>query len=243
MNKDTVILIPARMDSTRLPGKPLKLIKGKPMIIHVAEQAKAADIGEIIIATDHKEIEKIVQDFGFQTFLTKAEHASGSDRIYEALCALDPKKEKNYIINLQGDLPDINPKYIKKLARILKETEADIATLATYIHTEQEKQNPNIVKIIASPINKVYFKALYFTRAKAPYGEGPYYHHIGIYGYKRYALEKFCTYKTSSLEKRERLEQLRALENDMKIIFSLVPQAPVGVDTQEDLENIKKIMQ
>lgn len=235
----TLIIIPARMGSTRLPNKPLAIIDNRPMIICVAQQAKKTNCPNILVATDDKKIIKIVEEHKFQAFLTKEDHSSGSDRIYEALCAVDPDEKYEYIVNLQGDLPTIDPKDISALIELLHKTKADIVTLGTKIQSSEEKNNPNIVKIIASPYNQKHFRALYFTRANAPYGSGPSYHHIGIYGYNRRSLKKFVKSSPSLLEQQEKLEQLRALENNMTIEGIFVDHAPMSVDTAEDLKKIK----
>lgn len=235
-----IILIPARMASTRLPGKPLADIAGKPMIVRVAERAKEADCGEVAIATDTVEVKQAAEKYGFQAIMTRADHESGSDRIYEALRNLGG--EYDSIINVQGDLPTIAPDDIRAAIAPLEDPKCDIATLAMEISDESEKTNPNVVKLIGSPIGKDLMRALYFTRATAPYGDGPLYHHIGLYGYKRAALERFVSLPPSMLEQREKLEQLRALEDGMTIHAAIVDSVPLGVDTPEDLEKARAVM-
>ncbi|MDB2414323.1 3-deoxy-manno-octulosonate cytidylyltransferase [Rickettsiales bacterium] len=232
-----VICIPARLASTRLPNKPLADINGKPMIIHVLERAKEANIGDIIVACAEKEIADNVEKFGGKAILTDPELPSGTDRIYQALKKANYKAD--YVVNVQGDLPTLDPALINKSVDILKNDEkVDISTLAAIIKNEDERENPNVVKAVISFDNEKNKtgKALYFTRASAPYGNGDLYHHIGLYAYKMQALEKFVNLPPSSLEKREKLEQLRALENNMRIDVAIVDTVPLGVDTQEDLQ-------
>lgn len=236
---ETLVLVPARMASTRLPDKPMADICGKPMIIHVLERAKEADIGTPVVCTDSKIVFDAVKDYAGEAVMTRKDHPSGSDRIWEALCLLDPRKQVEFVVNVQGDLPTIDPELIRASLAPLKNRSTDIATLATEITDSNEKVNPNVVKAIGTPIDTNLLRALYFSRATAPYGEGPLYHHIGLYAYRRNALEKFVSLSPSSLELREKLEQLRALENGMRIDISLVKTAPLGVDTQLDLEKAR----
>ncbi|MCO4316851.1 3-deoxy-manno-octulosonate cytidylyltransferase [Phyllobacterium sp. 21LDTY02-6] len=235
-------LIPARMASTRLPNKPLADIEGKPMIVHVAERAMATGLGRTVVATDSEDIRAAVTARGLEAVMTRNDHESGSDRIYEALCALDPDKSFDAIINVQGDLPTIDPATIKRALRPLEDGPADIATLGVEISRDDEKTNPNVVKIVGSPQSESRLRALYFTRATAPWGEGPLYHHIGLYAYRRQALERFVGLGPSPLEKRERLEQLRALEAGMRIDVEIVDSVPLGVDTPEDLERARQLL-
>ncbi len=237
-----LILIPARMASTRLPGKPLADIAGLPMIGQVASRAAESGAGEIAIATDSDEVARAVEALGFVAVMTAASHQSGSDRIFEALQKLDPEGRYTTIVNLQGDLPTIDPALIAGAANVLEEGDADIATLGVEIEDEAEKTNPNVVKIVGSPLAPDRLRALYFTRATAPWGEGPLYHHIGIYAYRRAALECFVGLGPSPLETRERLEQLRALEAGMRIDVGLVRSVPLGVDTPEDLERARAML-
>ena len=233
---DTLILIPARMASTRLPGKPLADIVGKPMIVRVWECALAAGIGRPVVATDSAEVLAAVEAHGGEAVMTREDHQSGSDRIWEAVTKIDPQGNAEFIINVQGDLPTIEGLTIVDSLAPLHESDADIATLATEITVEVERTNPNVVKVVGTPIGENRLRALYFTRATAPYGDGPLYHHIGLYAYRRAALEKFVSLPPSPLEMREKLEQLRALEAGMRIDVALVDAAPIGVDTPEDLE-------
>lgn len=242
MALEPIILIPARIGSTRLPQKALAEIGGKPMIVHVAEQAKKAAIGRTIIATDHNDIAKVVAEYGHEYLLTRSDHKSGSDRIYEALIHIDPEQRYNAILNIQGDLPTIMPHEIISALHPLENSFTDIATLGAQIIEEDEKRDPNVVKVIGTPLSQNRLRALYFTRATAPYGEGPLYHHIGIYAYRREALEKFVSFKPSTLEMREKLEQLRALEHNMRIDVEIVDTIPLSVDTQRDLDRVRKIL-
>lgn len=236
----TLTLIPARLGSTRLPGKPLADIGGKPMIVHVAERAIAARLGRAVVATDSDEVFAAVRAHGLEAIMTRGDHESGSDRIYEALLALDPAGEVDAVINVQGDLPTIEPEIIASALRPLEDGSADIATLGVEITEESEKTNPNVVKIVGSPLaGGKRLRALYFTRATAPYGNGPLYHHIGLYAYRRAALERFVRLGPSVLEKRESLEQLRALEAGMRIDVELVKSVPLGVDTAFDLDRAR----
>lgn len=236
----TLTLIPARLGSTRLPGKPLADIGGKPMIVHVAERAMAARLGRAVVATDSDEVFAAVRAHGLEAVMTRSDHESGSDRIYEALLALDPAGEIDAVINVQGDLPTIDPEIIASALRPLEDGPADIATLGVEITEESEKTNPNVVKIVGSPLGSdKRLRALYFTRATAPYGNGPLYHHIGLYAYRRAALERFVRLGPSVLEKRESLEQLRALEAGMRIDVELVKSVPLGVDTAFDLDRAR----
>jgi 3-deoxy-manno-octulosonate cytidylyltransferase (CMP-KDO synthetase) len=237
-----LILIPARMASTRLPGKPLADIAGKPMIVHVARRAAESGLGRVVVATDTAAVAEAVAAHGFEAVMTRADHQSGSDRIHEALAALDPAGEVETVINVQGDLPTIEPGTIAASAAPLSDPEVDIATLGVEIVREEEKTNPNVVKIVGSPVSPGRLRALYFTRAAAPWGEGPLYHHIGLYAYRRAALERFVSLPPSPLEKRERLEQLRALEAGMRIDARVVAAVPLGVDTPDDLERARRML-
>jgi 3-deoxy-manno-octulosonate cytidylyltransferase (CMP-KDO synthetase) len=239
----TLVMIPARMASTRLPGKPLADIAGLPMIVQVAKRAEEAKVGRIVVAVDDQEVFDVVKAAGFDVVLTRHDHQSGSDRIYEALTKVDPDAKAEYVINVQGDLPTIEPEAVRASLRpLLDSASTDIATLTVEITDEHEKTNPNVVKIVGSPLSETRLKALYFTRATAPYGNGPLYHHIGLYAYRRAALEKFVTLGPSVLEKRESLEQLRALEAGMRIDAEIVNSVPLGVDTPADLEKARAIL-
>ncbi|MBB4183533.1 3-deoxy-manno-octulosonate cytidylyltransferase (CMP-KDO synthetase) [Sinorhizobium terangae] len=237
-----LVLIPARMASTRLPGKPLADICGLPMIVQVAKRAAEADVGRIVVAVDHRDVFEAVSDAGFEAIMTRVDHQSGSDRIHEALLKADPRGETEIVINVQGDLPTIEPGPIRAALKPLENAATDIATLTVEITDEHEKTNPNVVKVVGSPLSESRLRALYFTRATAPHGAGPLYHHIGLYAYRRKALETFVSLKPSVLEKRESLEQLRALEAGMRIDVEIVNSVPLGVDTPDDLERARRIL-
>ena len=238
----TLVLIPARMAATRLPGKPLLDIAGLPMIVHVLRRAEAAGIGRVAVATDTPEIAAAVTAHGGEAVMTRADHPSGSDRIFEALGKLDPGGKCEIVVNLQGDFPTILPENIGSVLDPLADPAVDIATLAAEIHTEEESLNPNVVKAVGSPIGPRRLRALYFTRATAPWGDGPRYHHIGLYAYRRAALERFVSLAPSMLERQEKLEQLRALEAGMRIDVMIVDTVPRGVDTPTDLETARRIL-
>jgi 3-deoxy-manno-octulosonate cytidylyltransferase (CMP-KDO synthetase) len=238
----TLVLIPARMAATRLPGKPLLDIAGLPMIVHVLRRAEAAKIGRVAVATDTPEIAAVVKSHGGEAVMTHADHPSGSDRIYEALGKLDPGGRAEFVVNLQGDFPTISLDNISSVLGPLADATVDIATLAAEIHTEEESTNPNVVKVVGSPLSENRLRALYFTRATAPWGDGPRYHHIGLYAYRRAALERFVGLAPSTLERREKLEQLRALEAGMRIDVTVVDTVPRGVDTPADLETARRIL-
>jgi 3-deoxy-manno-octulosonate cytidylyltransferase (CMP-KDO synthetase) len=239
---DPVILIPARMASTRLPGKPLADICGEPMIVHVWRRAQEAGIGPVIVATDAPQVIAAIERVGGIAIMTRADHPSGSDRIHEAVEAFDPEGRHDVIVNVQGDLPTIDPEAIAASVPPLADKSVDIATLITEIKREEEKTDPNVVKAIVSGIGPTHFRALYFTRATAPTGPGPLYHHIGLYAWRRSALQRFVTLKPSPLEIRERLEQLRALEAGMRIDAALVDDVPLGVDAPHDLERAREVI-
>ncbi|HEV7602377.1 MAG TPA: 3-deoxy-manno-octulosonate cytidylyltransferase [Bradyrhizobium sp.] len=238
----TLVLIPARMAATRLPGKPLLDIAGLPMIVHVLRRAEAADVGRVAVATDTPEIAAAVKSHGGEAVMTSADHPSGSDRIYEALGKLDPRRETEIVINLQGDFPTIRPDNIRAVLGPLGDAAVDIATLAAEIHTDEESSNPNVVKMIGSRLSERRLRALYFTRAAAPWGDGPRYHHVGVYAYRREALQRFVGLPPSALERQEKLEQLRAIEAGMRIDVTIVDTVPRGVDTPEDLETTRRIL-
>jgi 3-deoxy-manno-octulosonate cytidylyltransferase (CMP-KDO synthetase) len=237
-----LVLIPARMAAARLPGKPLLDLAGLPMIVHVLRRAEAARIGRVAVATDTPEIAAVVTAHGGEAVMTRTEHPSGSDRIHEALGQLDPRGAAEIVVNLQGDFPTILPEHIRSVLGPLADPAVDIATLAAEIHVEEERTNPNVVKLVGSPVEARRLRALYFTRTTAPWGDGPHYHHIGVYAYRRSALQRFVALAPSTLERRERLEQLRALEAGMRIDVSLIDTVPRGVDTPADLETARQIL-
>ncbi|MGC1350078.1 MAG: 3-deoxy-manno-octulosonate cytidylyltransferase [Xanthobacteraceae bacterium] len=239
---DVLILIPTRMAATRLPGKPLAEIAGMPMIAHVLRRAQEAEIGPVVVATDARAIAVAVEKAGGRAVLTRADHASGSDRIFEALTQVDPQGRVKIVVNMQGDLPTLAPAAIAAALAPLAEAAVDIGTLAAEITVAKERTDPYVVKVVGTPLAPGRLRALYFTRASAPAGEGPLYHHIGLYAYRRQALERFVKLPPSPLERRERLEQLRALEAGMRIDVALVDGVPLGVDTPEDLEKARAML-
>jgi 3-deoxy-manno-octulosonate cytidylyltransferase (CMP-KDO synthetase) len=241
-SEHTLVIIPARLASARLPNKPLADIAGEPMVVRVARQAALADVGRVAVATDSPEIAEVVTAAGFEAVMTRDDHQSGSDRVFEAATILDPDAKAGIILNVQGDIPAIEPETIRRSVLPLAASAADLATLAVEIVDEAEKTNPNIVKVIGTPIGEGLLRALYFTRATAPYGEGPLYHHIGLYAWRRPALQRFVSLRPSTLEKRESLEQLRALEDGMRIDVAIVDSVPLGVDTPADLARARQIL-
>ncbi len=239
-----LIVIPARLAATRLPGKPLARIGNAPMIVHVMRRALEADLGDVIVACDAEEIASAVREAGGQAILTNPAHPSGSDRIWEAVQKFDPEGQYDIIINLQGDVPTLEPRLLHALLAPLADQSIDISTLATVITRADEHTNPAVVKaIISQPEGAAHATALYFTRATAPSGDGPRYHHIGVYGYRRSALQKFVSLPPSPLEKREKLEQLRALEHGLRIGVAVVDTVPLGVDTPEDLARARELLE
>jgi 3-deoxy-manno-octulosonate cytidylyltransferase (CMP-KDO synthetase) len=241
-NRDILILIPARMAATRLPGKPLADIAGKPMIEHVIRRAEAAQLGEVMVATDSEPIQAAVEKAGARALMTSADHASGSDRIFEALQIADPDGRVRIVVNVQGDLPTLAPDDLRSAVSLLDDPSVDIGTLCAEIVRDEERASPHVVKVVGSPVAPQRLRALYFTRATAPYGDGPLYHHIGLYAYRRAALERFVALPPSALEQREKLEQLRALEAGMRIDAAIVSSVPLGVDTPEDLETARRLL-
>ncbi|MDX2074155.1 MAG: 3-deoxy-manno-octulosonate cytidylyltransferase [Alphaproteobacteria bacterium] len=251
-----LVLIPARLASTRLPNKPLADIGGAPMIVHVLERALAAKIGDVAVACDSQQIGDAVAAAGGRYVLTDPDLPSGSDRIYRALLQIDPEKKYDVIINVQGDMPTLDPDIIRAAAALLDDPLVDIGTLAAVIASDEERNDPAVVKVVmghGSLVNSqvqpktkdqrpATGKALYFSRSLIPHGEGPHYHHIGIYAYRRAALETFVSLPPSVLEKAEKLEQLRALEAGMRLDVAVVDTVPLGVDTPEGLEKARKLI-
>lgn len=241
-----LIVIPARMQASRLPGKPLADICGEPMIIHVWRRARESEMGQVVVATDSADIMGAVEASGGEAVMTRVDHESGTDRVFEAVQAVDPGGVHDIIVNLQGDLPTLDPGLITACVAPLEADETlDIATLAAAIKDEDERTDPHVVKVVGtkSGRDQKQLRALYFTRATAPFGEGPLYHHIGIYAFRRTALEKFVSLPRSELEMREKLEQLRALEAGMTIAVALVDTIPVGVDTPADLDRAREMLE
>jgi 3-deoxy-manno-octulosonate cytidylyltransferase (CMP-KDO synthetase) len=236
-----VLLIPARMASTRLPNKPLADIAGLPMIVRVWRQAVAAGLGPVVVAAGEPQIVAAVEAAGGRAVLTDPDLPSGSDRIWAALGHLDTRHD--VIVNLQGDLPALDPAQLRTVVAALDKSGADIATLTAAIDNDADRTNPAVVKaVVAWDASGALGRALYFTRATAPTGEGPLFHHVGLYAYRREALESFVALPPSPLELREKLEQLRALEAGMTIAVARVDEAPLSVDTPDDLERARKLL-
>ncbi|MGH6961073.1 MAG: 3-deoxy-manno-octulosonate cytidylyltransferase [Dongiaceae bacterium] len=251
--RQPIVVIPARLASTRLPNKPLADIHGEPMIVHVWRRAVAAAVGPVLVACAEAAIADAVRSAGGEAILTRPDHPSGSDRIFEAVQTVDPEGRHDAVINLQGDLPTVDPRAIRAVLAPLAEPTVDIATIATLIDSAEERDNPNMVKaavafpgdIVGLPAEARSAKvgrALYFSRLPVPSGEGPHYHHVGIYAFRRAALARFVALPPGRLERRERLEQLRALEAGMRIDVALVDSAPFGVDTPADLARARTIL-
>jgi 3-deoxy-manno-octulosonate cytidylyltransferase (CMP-KDO synthetase) len=236
-----LIIIPVRIGSTRLPRKPLADIHGKPMIQHVWERAIQSQVGPVVIATDDAHIAQVIQGQGGHVVMTPAELPSGSDRVHHALQQVDPSGKHDVVINLQGDLPNIDVQAIRDVMKPLTHTHVDVATLAAPMTDPEDIQNPNIVKIAMADQEGVQV-ALYFSRSPIPHGEGPYYHHIGLYAYRRPFLQKFVDLPPSTLELRERLEQLRLVEKGVRFGVGLVDAIPQSVDTPDDLVKVCGLM-
>lgn len=241
--ENPIIVIPARMASERLPNKPLADIHGEAMIVHVWRRAMEANIGPVLVACAEPEIAEAITQAGGKAVLTDPNHPSGSDRVFEAIEAFDPERRYDAVVNVQGDLPTLDPAVIQKVFAPLGKDTVDIATLACEITLEEERTNPNVVKVVSGLEDGANVgRALYFSRATAPYGEGPLYHHIGLYAFRRTALTRFVGLTPGILERREKLEQLRALENGMRIDVALVDTVPLGVDTAPDLERARALL-
>lgn len=241
--QNTIVVIPARMASTRLPGKPLADIHGLPMIVHCWKRAVEADIGQVLVAAAEVEIADAVRSRGGDAIVTNPALPSGSDRIAEALALRDPQRRFDYVVNLQGDLPTIDTLSIRRcLAGLLNEA-ADISTIAALIDDAEDVANPNIVKAI-SPLSEereVAF-ARDFVRNAGPEHQPPFWHHIGLYAYRRPVLERFVALPVSAREAERKLEQMRALDNGMRIVVVRVDTVPLGVDTPEDLETARRML-
>jgi len=239
---NTIVVIPARMASTRLPGKPLAEIAGEPMIVQVWRRAVEAEVGPVVVACAEREIADAVEAAGGRAVLTRPDHPSGSDRVHQAV--VDLASEADVVVNLQGDLPTIEPAAIRALDDVLAEAPfADIATLVTETRSPAEAADENVTKaVVAFAAGAATGRALYFSRQRVPFGEGPHYHHIGIYAYRRDALDRFVALPPSPLEQRERLEQLRALEAGMTILARRVDSVPLGVDTPAHLAEARRIL-
>lgn len=238
-----LIIIPARLGATRLPGKPLADILGEPMIVHVWRRVAAAKAGPVYVATDSQEIADVIRQAGGEAVMTGGQHESGSDRVHEAAGIVDPERKAEIVVNVQGDMPMLHPDVVSAALEPLDDASVDIATVAARIVEPGECLDPAVVKIVPSAFSKPgIFRAIYFSRGGAPYGPGAYYHHIGIYAFRRAALDKFIALPPSALERRERLEQLRALEAGMRIDVKLVDSIPFGVDVPADLERARALL-
>jgi 3-deoxy-manno-octulosonate cytidylyltransferase (CMP-KDO synthetase) len=237
-----IVVIPARMAATRLPNKPMADIHGEPMIVHVWRRAQEADIGPVVVATDSEVIAEAITRRGGRVQMTRGDHPSGTDRVHEAVSALDPTGAHDAVVNVQGDLPTIAPATIRAALVPLMDPAVDVATLVAEIVREEERTAPQVVKMVGSVLAPGRFRCLYFTRATAPWGEGPLWHHIGLYAWRRAALARFVALPPSGLEQREKLEQLRALEAGMRIEAIAVDAVPLGVDTPEDLERAREML-
>ena len=241
--RSPIVVIPARMGSTRLPGKPLADIHGEPMIVHVWRRADEAGVGPVVVACAETEIAAAVEAAGGRAVLTRPDHPSGSDRVFEALTRFDPEARHDAVINLQGDLPTVTHAVVAAVVTALATDGVDIATAVAAIADATERDDPNVVKAaIAFAPGATVGRALYFSRALIPAGAGPHYHHIGIYAYRRGALKRFVTLPAGMLERRERLEQLRALEHGMRIDAALVDTVPLGVDPPSDLARARRLL-
>ena len=238
----TLVLIPSRMAASRLPGKPLADIHGAPMIVHVWRRATEAAIGRVVVATDDHRIAGAVRAAGGEAVMTAADHLNGTSRINEALAHIDPDGRIATVVNVQGDLPTVAADTIRAVLEPLRDPAVDIATVAAEIVRDAERSNPAVVKVVGSPVGERRLRALYFTRATAPWGEGPLYHHIGLYAYRRDLLARYVALPPSTLELREKLEQLRALEAGMRIDVGVVDAVPLGVDTPEELERARRML-
>lgn len=235
-----IVLIPARMASSRLPGKPLADIGGVPMIVRVWQRAVAADIGPVVVACSEHEVQKAVEAAGGRAVMTNPALPSGSDRVWAALNAVDRGFEHDLVVNLQGDLPVFDPAILKAALDAMVTTGAEIGTCAAEIEDEKEAENPSVVKVVATwDVGHTRGRAHYFTRTKAPWGKGPWFHHVGVYIYRREALQRFVGLQPSPLELREKLEQLRAIEAGMAIAVGRVDEVPLSVDTPADLEKAR----
>jgi 3-deoxy-manno-octulosonate cytidylyltransferase (CMP-KDO synthetase) len=241
--ENTAIIIPARLQASRLPNKPLLEIHGKPMIQHVWERAVLSQLGEVLVATDSVDIKNLVEGLGGNACMTSVKHTSGTDRIYEALNKFDLDQRIQFVINLQGDLPTINSEALSTVLSLIEEEGSEMGTLASVFSDKSEIKKNQVVKAFCDyKENENSTLALDFIRKNDNYDENKLYHHIGIYSFRRETLKKFVTLSQTERENNEKLEQLRALDNDIKIKVGLIDFLPLGVDTPEDLEEIKKII-
>lgn len=237
----SIVLIPARLAASRLPNKPLADVAGQPLIVQVLRRAVEADVGPVAVACCDISVAEAVGRAGGRAVMTDPDHPSGSDRIFEALQTIDPDGAYDTVVNVQGDLPTIAPGDVAAALEALVSSDADVSTIAAEIRDPRERDDPSVVKAILSlPPGAEQGRALYFTRATAPSGDGPLFHHIGLYVYRREALARFVDLPPTPLERRERLEQLRLLENGMRIVCRVVESVPLGVDTPADLEEARR---
>jgi 3-deoxy-manno-octulosonate cytidylyltransferase (CMP-KDO synthetase) len=238
-----IVVIPARMASTRLPGKPLAEINGKPMILHMLDRGRQAGIGPVAVACGDREIADTVRAAGGRAVLTDPALPSGSDRVHAALAELDPGGVHDVVVNLQGDLPTLDPGALRLVVMPLADPKVDIGTLVVPIRDEIEAATSSFVKAAcAFQDGQAIASVLYFSRQAIPWGQGPRWHHLGIYAYRRAALDRYISLPPSPLEQREQLEQLRALEDGMRISCVRMEHGPFGVDTAEDLERARSIL-
>ncbi len=238
-----VVVIPARMAATRLPGKPLLPIAGVPMIVQVWRRARDAGVGPVLVATDDARIAAAISGEGGRAVLTRSDHPSGTDRIHEAIEGVDPEGRHDVVVNVQGDLPTLDPGLVVAALAPLAEPEVAMSTLAAVIRRDAERDDPNVVKLVGTAVGPGRLRALYFTRATAPWGEGPLYHHIGLYAFRRTTLRRFVALPPSALERREKLEQLRALEAGLRIDAAVVDTVPLGVDNPAELARARALLE
>jgi 3-deoxy-manno-octulosonate cytidylyltransferase (CMP-KDO synthetase) len=241
-----LVVIPSRLAATRLPGKPLADIHGEPMIVHVWRRAIEAAVGPVVVACAEAEIAAAIERAGGHAVLTDPDLPTGSDRVHEAVLRLDPERRHDVIVNVQGDLPTVEPAVVRAVLTPFADSAVDIATLGCVIRVEDERYAPSVVKAVApfapDAAPGSIARALYFTRVTAPGGAGDHYHHIGLYAFRRAALERYVALPPGILERRERLEQLRALEAGMRIDVVLVDTVPLGVDTPADLARAREML-
>lgn len=241
--ENTIVVIPSRLAATRLPNKPLAEIHGVPMIVHVWRRAERAAIGPVLVAAADREIADAIEAAGGVAMMTDPDHPSGSDRIHEAVERFDPNRRYKAVVNLQGDLPAVEPDTVRAALSALHDPAVDIGTVAAEIHDESDRQSPSVVKaVVEREPGQAIGRGLYFTRTPAPSGDGPLLHHIGLYAYRREALAAFVSLPPSALERRERLEQLRALAHGMRIDVALVDSVPLEINTPADLDRAARLL-
>jgi 3-deoxy-manno-octulosonate cytidylyltransferase (CMP-KDO synthetase) len=235
-----LVVIPARMGSARLPGKVLADIAGRPMVAHVLARALEAGVGQVAVACSEPEVAAAVRAAGGRAAMTDPTLPRGSDRVHAALAELDPDGRCDVVVNLQGDLPTLPPAFLRAVLRPLDDPAYDVATLVAPVTSDEEAQAPSVVKAACAFEGGDIAPALYFSRGKVPHGDGPLWHHVGVYAFRRAALDRFVALPESPLERRESLEQLRALEAGMRIGCARVDHAPRGVDTPDDLARVRR---